>query len=291
MSKLSTLITALVLGTSSMAAADPSFSFHASTSWSTSSSPTVRDHRLVTEGRFDRHARFTWLALSEPMQAGRRNVIRVAEDRDVLSALRLQLSSGMTYIYDVEVRFEDGSRQTLSVNKWLWSNESSMQLALNRRAGVDMILVKSWGGRPGSFQVFGQARQMTTEQPQPPIYQPPVYQPPVYQPPVHSYVAGKDLTFANTLGYKYVALGADKGRFGSMRIQATSGAIHITYMEIHYTSGAIQVLQPHRTIQAGSVYDFKLDGNGANAITQIVLKTNDTGTAVTDPSTFNLVLF
>jgi len=127
---------------------------------------------------------------------------------------------------------------------------------------------------------------------QPPVYQPPVYQPPVYQPPVQSgFMAGRDLTFANTLGYKYVLLGADKGKFGTMRIQPTSGSVHLTYIEVHFTNAPAQVLQPHRTIYAGSFYDFKLDGNGTNAITHVVLKTNDSGTAVTDPSTFNLVMF
>jgi hypothetical protein len=249
----------------------------------------VRDHRPAPP-----RIRATWHALSEPMRASSRNVIRVAEDIDMLTALRLQAGTGSTYIYNLEVRFEDGTRQTLNVNKWLWSGESSIQLELgSRRSGVDMILVKSWAGRAGTFQMFGLGTRMGNELPRPPVYQPPVYQPPtppVYQ-PTHSYVGGRDLTFANTLGYKYVAIGADKGRFGNLRLQTTSGSIHIVYMEVHFAGGGIQVLHPHRSIYAGSFYDFKLDGNGGNQITQVVLKTNDTGAAVTDPSAFNLVLF
>ncbi len=288
MSKLATLITSLVLGTSSIAAADPSFSFSASASWSTSGSdqPLVRDHRLPVErARVDR---WSWIALSQPMTAGRRNVIRVYDGTE-LAALRMQLTGGMTYIYDVDVRFADGTHQSISLNRWLWTSSPSLQLALSKRS-VDTITIRSWGGRSGAFQVFGQSRELLNERPLPPVYQPqpPVYQPPVYQPRT-SFLAGRDLTFANTLGYKYVLIGADKGRFGTMRIQPTRGSIYLTYVQVDFANGASQVLQPHRTIDG--YYDFQLDGNGTNAISQIILKTNDSGAAVTDESTFNLVLF
>lgn len=294
MSKIATLITSLILGTSTLASAAPSLSFSASASWSSNSdAPLVRDHRFPTIDRArPERARWSWIALSQPLNAGRRNVLHVDERTDVLSALRLQIASGTAYIYNLEIRYDDGSTQMITVNRWLWSSAPTMELALAKRAAVDSIRIKSWGGREGGsvFQVFGQARMRELPPVVQPPVQPPVYQPPV-QPPVYSgYTVGRDFTFANTLGYRYIAVGADKGKFGTLRLQATSGSIRITYVEVHFENGSAQVLQPHRTINAGMAYDFQLDGHGTNAVTRVVLKTNDEGTAVTDPSTFNLVL-
>jgi hypothetical protein len=307
MLNMKALITTLVLGSSSVAVAGPSVSFtaHAQASWGTTSAgPLVRDHRYGDEGRFDdlrRRRAGTWIALSEPVSAARRNVIRLGERRDDISKLRLQTTRGSTYIYALNIRFDDGSRQVLTVNKWLYSGMPSLELDLPRnRRGIDRIIVTSYAGRGAMYQLFGlQTRHAELppvyQPPVPPIFQPPgqppVYQPPVYQPPVsHGLIVGRDLTFANTTGYKYVVVGAEKGRFSTLRIQATSGGFPITYIQVDFTDGTAQVMNPNRLVRSGEIADFQLDGNGTHGIRQIIIKTNNNHMPVHDQSTFDVVV-
>jgi hypothetical protein len=182
MSKIKALITALVLGTSSIAAADTSvtFSGRADAPWGTAS-PSVRDHRSETaypgyqapvyQAPTTTFARGTWVSLAEPMNLGRgRGSMIDLNSRALFNQIRLQSASGATFIGTVTVQYKNGASQIVTVNQWIDAQNPMTQFALNRTAQVDSIMINgSRNRRSGKIQVFGYASQT---RPSPPIYNP-----------------------------------------------------------------------------------------------------------------------
>lgn len=179
MSKIKALITALVLGTSSIAMADTSvtFSGRADAQWG-NVSPDVRDHRSypgyqapVHQAPVTTFARGTWVSLAEPMNLGRgRGSLIDLDSRAMFNQIRLQSASGATFIGTVTVQYRNGASQVVTVNQWIDSQNPMTQFALNRTAQVESIMINgSRNRRSGKFQVFGYASHT---RPMPPIYQP-----------------------------------------------------------------------------------------------------------------------
>jgi hypothetical protein len=141
MSKIKALITTLVLGTSSIALADPGFA--------------VRDHRDDVRTAMYRPARPSWIALSSPMMIDSgKNAIKLATPSRY-SQLRLQATAGSSYIKSLTVRFSDGTKQELAINKTLDPRSPMIELPVSSRASVDRVVIKGSTNRRASVQLFG----------------------------------------------------------------------------------------------------------------------------------------
>ncbi|MBA3455588.1 MAG: hypothetical protein H0T42_21015 [Deltaproteobacteria bacterium] len=282
MSNLKTIIATLILGSSSVALADTNFSFKASahTSWGTPTTvPTVRDHRFSTTA-YRPMVRGTWISLAEPMSG---NAHLRLQSQAQLNQIRIQSASGASYISHVSVRFMDGTRQSITLNKWVDGRNPMLQFSLDRSARVDRILIQgSAHGRRGSYQVFGYGTRMA-EAPMPPVYQPPVYQPPVFQPPIYqpTVTLAAGLNFFGTTGRKFVAVDQNLGRFSTIRVQGLSGHTRIQRIEVRFANGYEQTLDAvNRTLLPGQVLDIPLDAAGGSLMRQISVFTNDGYTPV-----------
>jgi len=279
MSKFNALITMLVLGSSSVALADTSFSFSGSAqaSWGT---PTVRDHRTsptpvyqpTYQPAYHSGATLTrgsWMSLAAPM-SGNANLRLTSQA--VLNQIRIQSAQGASYISTVNVRFADGSRQTLNLNKWVDSRNPMLQFSLNRTGRVDRIQINgSAQGRRASYQVFGYGTQVA-ETPMPPVYQPPVHQP-------RMTILATALNFYGTTGRKQLTVNA--GQFSTIRLKGLSGMTHINRVEIRFSNGQGQTLDAiGANLRTGQILDIPLDGAGANTVTAVEVFTNEGYTPV-----------
>jgi len=278
MSKIHALITTLVLGSSSVALADTSVSFNASAraSWGLPTT-TVRDHRTTTSVQpAPAIVRGTWISLAQPLSG---NAELRLHARAPLDQIRIQSESGSSYISSVIIRFEDGSRQHVRLDRWIDARNPILQFNLERSGRVDQIRIKSSGRfQMGSYQVFG-LRAQRFERPVPPVYQPPVYQPPVHQPNLVTLASG--LNFFGTTGYKFVNVAAGTGRFSTIRIQGLTGQVHLQHIVVNFTNGYTQTLDAiERNLVAGQYFDLPLDAAGGNSVSQIIVFTNRTSTPV-----------
>lgn len=168
MSKLTALITTLVLGSSTVAMADPQRWYD--------DRDDVRDDRRSRfddrDGRFDRRVfgwrdrrdgddagprryRHAWVALSAPIELARgRDVIDV-RDRGTFTQLRLQTTNGASRIDRVVVRFVDGTRQVVRLDRVLDPRSPMVEVLLdgnNRR--IDRVVVIGDSRRNAAIQLF-----------------------------------------------------------------------------------------------------------------------------------------
>ena len=286
----------LVLGTSSVALASPGVTFTASAELG----PAVRDHRIAAPYGMP-HADMSWIALSAPMSLRNGSAV-VRPELARISQLRLQANRGMTYVQRVELRFKDGSSQSLPVNRWL---TSTIDLSVRGHRAIDCITVIGSARRNASYQLFATGSRIESLPPvyqppatQPPVYQPPVYQPPVYQPPVYQppvaqgFSLGQDMSFAGTDGRRILNVGADKGAFNTLRLQGATGSVYIQLVKIQFTDGSEQLLSAvQTTLLPGQIKDIPLDGYGARTVSNVWVSTNFDGAAVVQSTgTFNASL-
>lgn len=186
MSKLKAVITMLVLGSSSVAAAAPRSPYadaqsswrdrDLGRSWRDRSQGDHRDSRFRASGydhgdrarryhRRDRgygddfgprRYRATWVTLSSPLGlAHGRDAIEVGI-RGTFTQLRFQTAGGRSYLDRVIVHFRDGSRQVANVDRVLHERDRRFDLPLvgnNRR--IDRIEMLGDSNRRGAIQVFG----------------------------------------------------------------------------------------------------------------------------------------
>ena len=283
MSKIKTLITVLVLGSSSTAMADDnSLTFRAQASWGypASTAPAVRDHRMPAPTYYQRPAttfgRGTWLALTEPMQLGRGRHFIELETEAPLNQIRLQSASGQAFISTVIVTYANGASQVETVNEWIDASNPMAQFNLNRTAPVDSIMINgSRSHRGGRFQVFGYA---SLTRPMPPVYlpeRPPVYQPPVYQPPVYqpqrTVPLANSVTLAWSRGSREILVGYNMGSFRQLRITGVTGDSIISHVLVSFTNGHEQMIQVKRTLHGGESIDLHLDRGGNGSIARLVV--------------------
>lgn len=172
MSKLKALIATLVLGSSSIAMAQPSFR-DTSSSYDRSerfdrSDRFGRDQRIDRDRRWDRDEqtqpqfggprvyRTSWVSLAEPMQLSHRRDAIDVNQRGTFTQLRLQTAAGTSFIQRVIVHFHDGGRQVVEINRTVDPTHRMLQFLLdgnNRR--VDGISIVGRSQRGAAIQVFG----------------------------------------------------------------------------------------------------------------------------------------
>jgi hypothetical protein len=282
MLKIKAALISLVLGSSSIALASPGVTFSANADASFSFGPTVRDHRIATSYTMPARPQTAWIALSAPMSLRSGSAV-IRPELARISQLRLQASRGMTYVRRLDLRFRDGTYQSLQVNQWL-TLASSIDLKVRDNRRIDSITVIGMSGRGASHQLFANGSRVEMPQPpvyQPPVYQPPVYQPPVYQPPVYQgFKLGEDMSFAGTDGRRIFQVGAEKGAFNTLRLQGATGSTFIKLVKIDFMDGSEQALMAlNKTLLAGQIHDIALDGFDARTVNRVWVYTND-GTAV-----------
>lgn len=274
MSKIKALITTLVLGSSSVAMASPSFSLSAGAEWSfgnrTSRGPVIRDHRTIT-----------WTALSQPLSAAYgRNTVRLTNPV-AYSNLKLQATAGMSYVDNIVLEFGHGRRQVIEVDRWITTG-SPAQINVNNGRLITSVTINGSANRRASYQLFGYGRYEMTPVSNPPVYQPPVYQPPVYQPPVYQGVLlGSGLDFAHSDGREFITVGAQKGSFEAIRIMGTSGTTFVKMVQIDFADGTSQFLSAiNRELRTGESVDLELDGHTRRAIARVTVWMKEDGNQV-----------
>jgi len=302
MSKLKAVLITAIVGSSTAAMASPSYSFSADAqfSWGASSNGAiVRDHRDRTPAPLPMPST-TWISLGAPLElATGRDVVR--PDAGNYTQLRLQATSGLSYIQKVVVRFRDGGRQVVTFNQWLTNRNPMLQFDLeeNHRA-IDSIMVigtAGWRNQSGSYQVFAQGtRQVSMPHlPQYPAYELPVSQPSYPAPTYPTYptnpapvvnqtpvLLASELTFANTFGFRQFPVNANLGTFSTLRVQGYgAGPMPIARVIVTFADGQVQEIDNiNRTLAPGQAMDLRLDARGEGHITQLAIYTNDTMTPV-----------
>lgn len=137
MKKLTAIVTALVLGSTTVAVAAPFLS---------------RPERQQEQARRYRHS---WVALSEPFALDRVwRPIDVAE-RGTFTQLRLQTARGASQIHRVVIHFKNGEQQIVDVHKRLAVDSPMLEITLdgnNRK--IDRIVIVGDSHRNAAVQVF-----------------------------------------------------------------------------------------------------------------------------------------
>ncbi len=287
--KFKALITTLVLGTSSVAMAKPVLDL---------------DYNANADLGFRRRpVRPMWMPLAESITASRRNVIRIDEREDNLSAIRLRSETGATYIYSLTLRFDDGTRKDIKVGKWLFAGAPVLSFGLDRdgfardrdaydddgaHGGLSRIVVNTWTSRPATYSVLGLRSRVMRPRPIDGDDEP--LPPPPPLPTQHAFLVGQDLTFANTPGYIHIPVGTDKGRFTTLRIESTGASTFIEHVHVTFANGNQQMLEVNKTFYRGEILDLDLEG-GANAIAGLTLMASTDVRAVgPSASKFNVSL-
>ncbi len=294
MSKIKAVLVTLMLGSSSAAMADSAVSFTAQANLAFGtrvSAPITRDHRTDQAYQMPGSRYTSWISLGSPLSLSA-GVSTVRPSLTNITELRLQASSGMSYVRTVQIRFRDDSVQNINLNQWITSNDRMINVSLKaNRYGVDSITVRGSAARNAKYQMFAQGTAVA-EVP-PPVYQPPVYQPPVYQPPIYQGLSiGSGMSFLGTDGRRFMSVGADKGTFRTLRLQGESGSTFVQMVKVSFTNGTEQFLGAvHQTLGRGQSIDIPLDGNGKNSILQVTVWTADSGMPITTATgTFNASL-
>jgi hypothetical protein len=170
---IKSLIATLILGSSSLAMAQPY-----------GSGRVMRDHRSADNRDDERDAsvytgpirtrpvvpendttwyggrrtyRPTWVSLTEPTRIERgRERIFVGAQAGRFTQLRLQASAGTTYLERVVVKFNDGTLQDVRLARVIDSRDPIAQFELDRdRRRIDRIVVYGDTAPGSSYQVFG----------------------------------------------------------------------------------------------------------------------------------------
>ncbi len=152
MNKLTSLLTTIVLGTSSLAMARPAQLPHHE-SWRERQEMRIEREQASGQRRY----RPTWVALSGSTQLFRgRDVIRVGAQQGRFTQLRFQTTEGTSAIDRVLIRFSDGRWQVADLETRLSPEHPMVQVPLegNQRT-IDQIIVLGAGSRRSSYQVFG----------------------------------------------------------------------------------------------------------------------------------------
>jgi hypothetical protein len=158
------LITTLVLGSSSIALADPSWSAGVSMNASVASNgDIVRDHRdIVRDHREPLPApvlavddrRDGWFELTQPtrIERGRETITVDANKR--FSLLQLRGDGGFTRIHKVAIVFKNGQEQVVKTDATLGSYNPALTIQLQKRGKVSRIVVYGESGHGARYRVL-----------------------------------------------------------------------------------------------------------------------------------------
>lgn len=128
MMNLKALLTVIVLGTSTIAAAD------------------------ITTA--DAYQTSSWIALTEPMPLSRgRDVIKLSSKQ--FTQLRFQTTMGSSHIERVIVQFTDGTSQSIDLNVKLDVSNPMVQFAVDGSKRIDRVVVVGASSRRSAVQMFG----------------------------------------------------------------------------------------------------------------------------------------
>lgn len=265
MSKIKALITSLILTTSTAALAAPTVSFSASAHMTYSTGPEIRDHRVsrLPVTAYHQSTTAQWRALSGSMFADGRSHVRL-ESPMAYSWLKLQATAGVSFIEEITLRFADGTRQVIEINRNL-DTRLPIQFAIQNRALVSVSVEASSQRANASFQLLGYG---TIEQP--PVYQPPA---PLPQPAIRAAFA-EHLSFAGTDGRRFITVESQPYNVRTVRLAAVESNVFVKQLLVSYTDGSTQTFKGIDTrIRAGQSLDFKLDG-GNKQIARFVVYTD-----------------
>jgi hypothetical protein len=214
-----------------------------------------RDHRW-------RQPQFT--ALSPKMLDGNgRATIKLAEAKDDLLQLRLQAGVGATYVYSMILQYDNGSRETIQVGKWLWSQNAQMTYDVPQgKGGIDRITVRTWSNVKSTFQVLGQEARRA--RPVPPVYDPP-------PPPMPASLAlGTNLSFPSS-GYLHLPVGVEKGRFSKIKIVNNGFGTYLGTVTVGLATGTSQTITLNKPLGRGQSIELDIAGARPQAVTAITL--------------------
>ena len=294
MSKLKAALITAILGSSTAAMASPGISFTAGAqvSWGTSSAPVIRDHGdRYTTPVYQAPARpsTTWISLAQPLHLQNGRDMLTLNRLGSYTQLRLQASSGYSYIQKVKVRFRDGSVQNVTVNQWLTSRNPMFQVDLRDNRGIESITVMGTAsGYNAAYQVFAQGNTtiQLPQRPSTPTYQwmgHSYEQPamPTMPAPQAPFSIASELTFANTLGFRQFPVSSPAGsHFSTLRLQGYGGPLALSRVIVTFSDGTLQEINNiNRTLTPGEVVDLRLRSSSGQ-ISQLVVYTNDSLTPV-----------
>lgn len=286
MSKIKAAILTAILGSSTAAMASPSVSFSADAAftWGTTGAPVLRDHRTntmpVVYQPQQSSSQLLKLASALDLSTGR-DVLRMPgmNLRDA-NGLSLRATYGQGYVQGIQVRYRNGSTKNIQLNQWMTSRSPAINVPLNGNRVIDSIVI--FGSSEGrlSYQVFA---SMDDRYDDTPVYTPPVYR---------GMSIGHDMTFMNTDGRKFITVGADKGKFSSLRLQGAQGNVFIQHVKITFADGQEQLVTGlNKTLSAGQTFDMPIENHGTG-IQQITVWTQDRGYSVQSiTGSFNATLF
>lgn len=159
---LKAIIATLVLGASGVAVADPgpTAPVRGDARWGDvpdTYRPHDRDQTTSDRERRPYWRHNSWVALTSPVELDRGRTVIDVNQRRPFQQLRLQQTTrGMSFIDRVVVRFDNGERQVIDVNKRLSTRNPMINLDLDgRMRRVDRIIVMGDSRRGGAIQVFG----------------------------------------------------------------------------------------------------------------------------------------
>ena len=171
--KIKALITTLVLGSSSLALANPSWSGGVNVQASYGGQVAIRDHRDVQpqpivrdhrDGNRDRdrdrdgdrddvrNIEMT-LVSSAKLEKNQAESFRIEAPRG-FSKLVLQRTAGTTAVQKVTIRFADGCRQVAYPNALLDARGETSTIHLTSRAPIEHITVEGSSGPYGLYSIF-----------------------------------------------------------------------------------------------------------------------------------------
>lgn len=285
MSKIKALLVTLMLGSSSAAMADSAVSFtaQANLAFGMQAAPSVRDHRVQPAYPMPVNQGTSWISLGTSMSLSS-GTTSVRPSLASITQLRLQASTGSSYVRKVQIRFRDGSVQNVAFNQWLTARDPMLNLSLRaNRSGVDSITILGSAQRNARYQMFAQGTSVVEV---PPIRTLPGHSLPDMS--VRSYSLGTGMSFAGTDSRRIFTVGADKGTFSSLRIQGETGSTYITQVLVRFENGQEQLLRNvNQSLGRGQAYNIRLDGNGTNQVHGVYIYTSNTNIPV---GTFNATL-
>lgn len=253
MKLLTRLVPAVLVAASSVAVADPVAQFKPD--------PNVafRDHRWRQP---------VFEPLSPKMLDGNgRSSIKLTEAKDDLTAIRLQAGVGATYVYSIILSYDNGSRETIQVGKWLWQRNQMLTFDVpQNKGGVDRITVRTWSNVRSTFQVLGQEMRRR------PI--PPTWDPPAPPPMPASLVLGTNLSFSSS-GYLHLPVGVEKGAFSKIKIVNNGFGTHLGTVSVGLATGAHQTIEVNKTLGRGESIELDITGRAPQALTAITLMQQD----------------
>jgi hypothetical protein len=182
--KIKALITGIVLASSAVASADPLFSFSARGTWSTSTAPTVRDHRAYepqyqapppppafSQQYTQQHAPSYWAQLPEVQTwrslgsfsnelYGDPVEFRLGRGGRNVSQIMLSGDVSKTRVTEVRINYADGHTDVIKTDRYIGERGTvttipySKNFILNVNAPVRSVTVVAFVPKGSSFSVL-----------------------------------------------------------------------------------------------------------------------------------------